>query len=170
MLLGGRQALADYVRVIMEMDPRVVGWMEGDDHDYAGPLHTMPNFTVYRPHYLADNLHRFQSNTDETALFNTTLEYINDWTLSAEVYQYQQASSLIAILQRDINHIQHCMWEVGALLEGASRQLEAANALDQIKEAVIVRQQRQVQAAQQEEMQQQNGSRMERAECWGCCS
>ena len=49
----------DYVRVIMEMDPRVVGQMEGDDHDYVGPLHTMPDFTVDRPHYLADDLHRF---------------------------------------------------------------------------------------------------------------
>ena len=58
-LLGGRQALADYVRVIMEMDPRVVGWIEGDDHDYVGPLHATPDFTVDHPHYLADDLHRF---------------------------------------------------------------------------------------------------------------
>ena len=78
----------DYMQVIMEMDPRVVGWMEGDDHDYAGPLHATPDFTVDRPHYLADNLHRFRSNTDKTALFDTALEYINDWTLSVEVYQY----------------------------------------------------------------------------------
>ena len=52
----------------------------------------------------------------------------------------------------------------GALLEGASRQLEAANALDRIEEVVVARQQRQVQAAQQEESQRQNGARMERAE------
>ena len=91
--------------------------MEGDDHDYAGPLHATPDFTVDHPHYLADDLHRFQSNTDKTALFDAALEYINNQTLSAEVYQYQQASSLIAILQHDINHIQNCMWEVGALLE-----------------------------------------------------
>ena len=56
---GGRQASVDYVRVIMEMDPRVVGRMEGDDQDYAGPLHATPDFTVDRPHYLADNLHQF---------------------------------------------------------------------------------------------------------------
>ena len=83
----------------MEMDPRVVGWMEGDDHNYTRPLHAMPNFTVNRPHYLADDLHEFQSNMDETSLFNTALEYINDCTLSVEVYQYRQASSLITILQ-----------------------------------------------------------------------
>ena len=111
----------DYIRVIMEMDPRVVGQMEGDDHDYAGPLHTTPDFTVDRPHYLADDLHRFQSNTDETVLFDAALEYINDRTLSAEVYWYQQVSSLITILQCDIDRIQHRMWEAGALLEGASR-------------------------------------------------
>ena len=62
------------------------------------------------------------------------------------------------------------MWEVGALLEGASRQLEVANMLDWIKEAVIVRQQRQVQAARQEELQRQNGAWMERAEHQGCRS
>ena len=45
-LPGGRQALADYIRVIMEMDPRVVGRMEGDDQDYTGPLHATPDFTV----------------------------------------------------------------------------------------------------------------------------
>ena len=133
----------------------------------ARPLHATPNFTVDHPYYLADNLHWFQSNTDEMSLFNAALEYINDWTLSAEVYQYQQASSLIAILQRNINHIQHCMWEAGALLEGASRCLEATNTLDQIKEAVIARQQRQVQVAQQEEAQRQHGARTERAECCG---
>ena len=170
MLPGGRQALVDYVRVIMEMNPRVVGCMEGDDHDYAGSLHTMPNFTVDHLHYLADNLHHFQSNTNEMVLFNATLEYINNQTLSAEVYWYRQASSLIAILQHDINRIQHHMWEASALLEGASHQLEAANALDQIEEAVAVRQQRQGQAAQQEEAQRWNGSRVERAECCGHCS
>ena len=154
----------------MEMDPRVIGRVEGDDHDYVGPLHTTPDFTVDQPHYLADDLHRFRSNTDDTALFDAALEYINDLTLSAEVYQYQQASSLIAILQHDIDRIQHCMWEVGALLEGASCWLEAANALDRIEEAVIARQQRQVQAAQQEEMQRHNGARVERAERQGRCS
>ena len=159
--------MADYVRVIMEMDPRVVGQMEGDDHDYAGPLHAMPNFTVDHPHYLTDDLHQFQSNTNNTALFNATLKYINDQTLSAEVYQYQQASALIAILQHNIDHIQHHMWEASALLEGASCQLEAANALDWIKEAVVARQQRQVQATQQEEMQRQSGSRAGRTECHG---
>ena len=50
---------ADYVRVIMEMDPRVVGQMEGGDHNYAGPLHAMPDFTVDCPHYLTDDLHQF---------------------------------------------------------------------------------------------------------------
>ena len=59
------------------------------------------------------------------------------------------------------------MWEAGALLEGASHWLEAANALDQIEEVVVERQQRQAQAAQQEELQRQNRARMERAECRG---
>ena len=163
-LPGGRQALADYVRVIMEMDPQVVGRMEGDDQDYAGPLHATPDFTVDRPHYLADNLHRFRSNTDKTALFDAALEYINDRTLSTEVYRYRQASSLIAILRRDINRIQQRMWEVGALLEGSSRRLEAANALDRIEEAVVARQQRQAQQALREEQRRQNGVQAERAE------
>ena len=55
-------------------------------------------------------------------------------------------------------------------MEGASCHLEAANALDRIKEAIVAKQQRQVQEAQQEEAQRQNGARMERAECHGCCS
>ena len=100
------------------------------------------------------------------ALFDAALEYINDQTLSAEVYWYQQASALIAMLQCNIDRIQHCMWEAGALLEGASCQLEATNALDQIKEAVVAQQQRQVQVVQWQ-MQWQNGARMERAERWG---
>ena len=78
----------DYVQVIMEMDPRVVGQVEGDDHGYTRPLHTMPDFTVNHLHYLADNLHQFQGNADKTSLLNAALEYINDHTLSAEVYQY----------------------------------------------------------------------------------
>ena len=151
----------------MEMDPQVVGQMEGDDQDYAGPLPTTPDFTVDRPRYLADDLHQFQGNTDETALFDAALEYINDWTLSAEVYRYRQASSLIVILQRDINRIQQRMWEAGALLEGSSRRLEAANVLDRIEEAVVAQQQRQVQQAQREEQWRQGGAQVERAECRG---
>ena len=154
----------------MEMDPRVVGRMEGDDQDYAGPLHAMPDFTVDRPRYLADDLHRFRSNMEETALFDAALEYINNRTLSAEVYRYRQASSLIAILQHDIDQIQQCMWEAGALLEGSSCRLEAANALDHIEEAVVAQQQRQVQQAQREEQQRQSGAQVERAEHQGRCS
>ena len=101
------------------------------------------------------------------SLFDTTLEYINDHTLLVEVYWYRQVSSLIAIFQCDIDHIQHCIWEASALLEGASCWLEAANALDWIEEAVVARQQRQAQVAQQEEAQRQNGARAERAECCG---
>ena len=86
------------------------------------------------------------------------------------MYWYQQASSLIAILQHDIDRIQQRMWEVGALLEGASCHLEAANVLDRIEEAVIAWQQRQVQEAQREEQRRQNGVRAERAECQGRCS
>ena len=59
------------------------------------------------------------------------------------------------------------MWEAGALLEGASHHLEATNVLDWIEEAVIARQQRQVQAAQWEEAQRQHGARTERAEHCG---
>ena len=98
------------------------------------------------------------------------MEYINDRTLSAEVYWYRQASSLIAILQHDIDRIQQRMWEAGALLEGASRRLEAANALDRIEEAVVARQQRQVQAVQREEQRRQNGAQAERVERRGCRS
>ena len=151
----------------MEMDPRVVGQMEGDDHDYARPLHATPDFTIDCPHYLADNLHQFWSNMDKTSLFNATLEYINNCTLSAEVYRYWQASSLIAILQHNIDCIQQHMWEAGTLLEGASCCLEATNALDWIEEAVIARQQRQTQVMQQEEAHRQNGQRVERAEHQG---
>ena len=45
--------------------------------------------------------------------------------------------------------------------------LEAANALDRIEEAVVARQQRQVQEAQREEQRRRNGAQVERAERWG---
>ena len=83
------------------------------------------------------------------------------------MYWYRQVSSLIAILQRDIDRIQQRMWEVGALLEGSSRRLEAANALDRIEEAVVARQQRQAQQALREEQWRQNGAQAERAERQG---
>ena len=56
------------------------------------------------------------------------------------------------------------MWEAGALLEGASHRLEVANVLDHIEEAVVARQQRQVQEAQREEQRRRNGAQVERAE------
>jgi hypothetical protein len=67
--------------------------------------------------------------------FDNALTFIHDHALIAEVYRFCQASMAITQYQHNIEQIQECMWEAGALMEASTRRIEGANAINQIEDA-----------------------------------
>jgi hypothetical protein len=135
-LEGGQQVPATYVRVVMSIDPQVIGRRDGDEAEYGGPVHVQPNFGAEASRYAPDDLGRFKANAPESEAFDNVLTFIHDRALIAEVYRFRQASMAVTQFQHNIEQIQECMWQAGALMEAAARRLEGANSINRIEDAM----------------------------------
>jgi hypothetical protein len=135
-LEGGRQVPATYVRVVMSIDPQVIGRRDGDEAEYGGPVHAQPDFGAEASRYAPDDLGRFKANAPESEVFDNALMFIHDRALIAEVYRFCQASMAVTQFQRNIEQIQERMWQAGALMEAAARRLEGANSINRIEDAM----------------------------------
>jgi hypothetical protein len=135
-LEGGRQVPATYIRVVMSIDPQVIGRHDGDEAEYGGPVYAQPDFGAEASHYTPDDLGRFKANTPESEAFDNALTFIHDHALIAEVYRFCQASMAVTQFQRNIEQIQEHMWQAGALMEAAARRLEGANSINRIEDAM----------------------------------
>jgi hypothetical protein len=65
-LEGGQQVPATYVRVVMSIDPQVIGRRDGDEAEYGGPVHAQPDFGAEASRYAPDDLGRFKANCHDT--------------------------------------------------------------------------------------------------------
>jgi hypothetical protein len=148
-LEGGRQVPATYVRVVMSIDPQVIGRREGDEAEYGGPVHAQPDFGAEASRYAPDDLGRFKANAPESEAFDNALLFIHDRALIAEVYRFRQASMAVVQFQRNIEQIQERMWQAGALMEAAARRLEGANSINRIEDAMEELRRRSVHIQQQ---------------------
>jgi hypothetical protein len=135
-LEGGRQVPATYVRVVMSIDPQVIGRRDGDEAEYGGPVHVQPDFGAEASRYAPDDLGRFKANAPESEAFDNVLMFIHDRALIAEVYRFRQASMAVTQFQCNIEQIQERMWQAGALMEAAARRLEGANSINRIEDAM----------------------------------
>jgi hypothetical protein len=148
-LEGGRQVPATYVRVVMSIDPQVIGRREGDAAEYGGPVYAQPDFGAEASRYAPDDLGRFKANAPESEAFDSVLTFIHDRALIAEVYRFRQASMAVTQFQRNIEQIQERMWQAGALMEAAARRLEGANSINRIEDAMEELRRRSVHIQQQ---------------------
>jgi hypothetical protein len=135
-LEGRRQVPATYVRVVMSINPQVVGRRDGDEAEYGGPVYAQPDFGAEASCYAADDLGQFKANAPEVEVFDSVLSLIHDRTLIAEVYRFCQSSMAVTQYQRSIEQIQERMWEAGALMEASARRLEGANSINRIEDAM----------------------------------
>jgi hypothetical protein len=135
-LEGGRQVPATYIRVVMSIDPQVIGRREGDEAEYGGPVHAQPDFGAEASRYAPDDLGRFKANAPESEAFDSVLTFIHDRALIAEVYRFRQASMAVTQFQHNIEQIQERMWQAGALMEAVARRLEGANSINRIEDAM----------------------------------
>ena len=88
----------------MGVDPHVVGHIQGSNVDYGTPLHVQHDFdAMEHPQYGMDNLWRFKWGSDNAAIFDTSLEYLGDRLLMAEVHHFWEAGRIIVQIKVDIN-------------------------------------------------------------------
>jgi hypothetical protein len=120
----------------MSINPQVIGRRDGDEAEYGGLLYAQPDFGAEAPRYVADDLGLEPANVPEVEAFDEALMLIHDRALVVEVYCFRQSSMAITQYQCDIELIQECMWEAGALMEASTRRLEGANSINRIENAM----------------------------------
>ena len=122
----------------MGVDPHIIGMIPGDRNQYGGPLHAAPDHDQgERPQYAPDNLWQFKIGADNSAFFDTTLDFIHDLSLTAKVLRFQETSHLFTQYQEAIRKLEVCMWEARQMKDASARKLEGANALHRIEEALV---------------------------------
>ena len=165
-LEGGRQVPATYVRVVMSIDPQVIGRRDGDEAEYGGPVYAQPDFGAEASRYAPDDLGRFKANAPESEAFDNALTFIHDRALIAEVYRFRQASMAVTQFQRNIEQIQERMWQAGALMEAAARRLEGANSINRIEDAMEELRRRSVHIQQQAREYEEGVTNQEVSTSW----
>ena len=135
---SGRSIPARFTRVVMGVDPHVIGMVPGDNNQYSGPLHAAPDHDLgERPRYAPDDLWQFKNGADNAARVDLALDFLHDLSLTAEVTCFCETSRLFAQYQEDIRKIEVRMWEAGQMKDSSARRLEGANALHRIEEALV---------------------------------
>ena len=111
---SGWSVPARFTRVVMGMDPHVIGMIPGDSSQYGGPLHATPDHDQgERPRYAPDDLWQFKAGADNAAHIDLALDFLHDLSLTAEVSRFRETSHLFAQYQEDIRKIKVRMWEAG---------------------------------------------------------
>ena len=136
---NGRNIPAHFTRVVMGVDPHVIGMIPGDRNQYSGPLHAAPcHDQGERPRYAPDDLWQFKNGADNSARFNIALYFIHNLSLTAEVSRFCETSHLFTQYQEDIRKLKGRMWESRHMKDARARRLEGANTtLHRIEEALV---------------------------------
>ena len=104
----------------MGADPHVIGMIPGDNSQYSGPLHaTLDHDQGDCPRYATDDLWCFKFGADDFDDFESTLEWIHDMSLMAEVTRFRETSRLFAQYQKDICKLEVHMWEAGQMKDAS---------------------------------------------------
>ena len=123
----------------MGTDPRVIGRVRGSNEDYGAPLYAQPDYDMLEhPRYGTDDVWRLRWGADDTAIFDASLTFLGDQTLTAEIHRFRESGCIITELDTDIAWLENWKWEVGCIQEASIRRLESANALDRLDQAQVV--------------------------------
>ena len=142
----------------MGTDPRVIGQVRGSNEDYGAPLYMQPDYEVLkRPRYGTDNVWRLRWGADDVAIFDASLAFLGDHTLTVEIHHFQELGCIIAELDADIAWLENQKWEVGCIQEVSICRLESANTLDRLDRAQAVHHMHAIKC-------------LDAAVCRGCCS
>ena len=123
----------------MGTDPRVIGRVRGSSTDYGAPLYAWPDYDMLeRPRYGTDDVWRLRWGADDAAIFDMSLAFLRDRTLTAEIHRFRESGRIIAELDADIAWLENQKWEVGCIQEASICCLKSANTLDRLDQAQVV--------------------------------
>ena len=84
-----------------------------------------------------DDLWRFKWGLDDAAIFNASLKYLGDRSLTAEVHRFWEAGWIIASIKVDIKRLETHKWEAGCLQDASIHCLESANTMEWLDRAQV---------------------------------
>ena len=84
-----------------------------------------------------DDLWRLKWGADNAAIFDTSLKYLGDRSLTAEVHRFREAGRIVAQYEEDIRRLETHKWEAGCLQDASISRLESANVLEQLDRAQV---------------------------------
>ena len=123
----------------MGIDPCVIGQVWGSNEDYGAPLYVQLDYEVLEhPRYRTDDVWRLWWGADDVAIFDVSLAFLGDHTLTAEIHRFQESGRIIAELGADIQQLENRKWEAGCIQEASIRRPESANALERLDWAQVV--------------------------------
>ena len=123
----------------MGTDPHVIGRVQGSSTDYGAPLYAWPDYDVLeRPRYGTDDVWHLRWGVDDAAIFDASLDFLGDRTLTAEIHRFRELGCIIAELDADIAWLENRKWEAGCIQEVSICRLESANTLDRLDWAQAV--------------------------------
>ena len=133
----------------MGVDPCVVGRVRGSNVDYGAPLHAQPDYdAMEQPRYGMDDLWRFKWGSNNMAIFDASLDYLGDRSLTVEVHRFREAGRIIAQYKEDIRRLETRKWEAGCLQDVSIHCLKSANTLERLDRAQVERHMRAVERAE----------------------
>ena len=94
-----------------------------------------------------DDLWRLKWGSDDAAIFDASLKYLGDQSLTAEVHRFQEAGRIIAQYEEDIRRLETRKWEAGCLQDASICCLESANVLERLDRAQVEQHMRAVEHA-----------------------
>ena len=84
-----------------------------------------------------DDLWHLKWGSDDAAIFDVSLEYLGNRSLTAEVHCFWEAGRIIAQYEEDIRQLETHKWEAGCLQDASIRRLESANMLERLDRAQV---------------------------------
>ena len=104
--------------------------------DYGAPLYAQPDYDILKcPRYGTDDVWCLWWGADNVAIFDTSLAFLGDHTLTAKIHHFRESGWVIAELHADIEWLKNWKWQAGCIQEVSIHHLEHANALEQLDRA-----------------------------------
>ena len=75
-------------------------------------MYVQPDYTVLeRPRYSMDDVWCLRWGADDTAIFDASLTFLGDRTLTAEIHRFRESGCIIVELDADIARLENWKWE-----------------------------------------------------------
>ncbi len=126
---------AEYVQVILHLNPIVVGLRDDSDKVYTKPLYTAPIFHYDgKPVYRAEQLEALKLGAEGQDQTDRMIRRLNDPSLEAEVHRFHVMAQELGRLEEAIAESEDRWGEIAGMHCRTIQRLEMADALARIQD------------------------------------